>query len=73
MGSRGIVMESTLCPMYVEAPETVHHVFAGCKEIDGIWPLIARRWDVAIPSSCSVDSLIRWADHYSLLGVMELS
>ena len=65
LGSRGMVMESTLCPMCVEAPETVQHVFAGCKEIDGIWPLIARWWDVVITSSCSVDSLIRWADNIS--------
>ena len=66
LDSRGIVMESMLCPMCLEAPETVQHVFAGCKEIDGIWPLIARWWDVVIPSSCSVDSLIRWADNISL-------
>ena len=64
LGSRGIVMESTLCPMCLEAPETVQHVFAGCKEIDGIWPLIARWWDVETPS-CSVDSLIRWEDNIS--------
>jgi len=39
--------------------------FVGYKEIEGIWPLIARWWDVVIPSSCSVDSLIRWADNIS--------
>ena len=29
------------------------------------WTLIARWWDVVIPSSCSVDLLIRWADNIS--------
>ena len=65
LGSRRIILDSTLCPMCLEAPETVQHVFAGCKEIDGIWPLIARWWDVVTPSSCSVDSLIRWDDKIS--------
>ena len=58
-------MESTLCPMCLQAPETVQHVFAGCKEIDGIWALIAGWWNVVTPSSCLVDQLIRWEDNIS--------
>ena len=53
LGSRGIILDSTLCPTCLEAPETVEHVFARCKEIVGILSLIVRWWDVVTPS-CTV-------------------
>ncbi|PWA71851.1 RNA-directed DNA polymerase, eukaryota [Artemisia annua] len=61
--SRGIVLDSTLCP-------TVEHVFADCVELRGIWSNISRWWNVPTPSHVSVDSLINWADH-SKLSVLQ--
>ncbi|KAJ9556789.1 hypothetical protein OSB04_011403 [Centaurea solstitialis] len=64
LGSRGVILDSSLCPMCLEVPKTVEHVFARCKEIDGIWCLIARWWDVVAPYSYlfEVGSEIRAGD-----------
>ncbi|KAJ9557133.1 LOW QUALITY PROTEIN: hypothetical protein OSB04_011747 [Centaurea solstitialis] len=40
-GSRELFL--ILCFVH-RVPETAEHVFAGCKGIDGIWPLIAKWW-----------------------------
>ncbi|PWA92790.1 glycosyltransferase family 92 [Artemisia annua] len=68
--SRGIVLESTLCPVCSTSLETVEHVFADCVELRGIWSNISRWWNVPTPSHVSVDSLINWADH-SKLSVLQ--
>ena len=59
LGGKGIIIDSSLCPTCLEVPETVGHVFAGCKEVVDIWDLISRWWDVVVPYSCSMDSLIK--------------
>ncbi|GKA64157.1 RNA-directed DNA polymerase, eukaryota, reverse transcriptase zinc-binding domain protein [Tanacetum coccineum] len=67
--SRGIVLDSILCPVCSSSTETVEHVFSDCVELHGIWSNISRWWNVPAPSHISVDSLINWADH-SKLSVM---
>ena len=55
-----------LSPTCVEVPKSVDHVFTGCKDIVDIWLLIARWWDVVAPYTCSVDSMINWANNTPL-------
>ena len=66
LGGKGIILDSSLCPTCLDVPETIEHVFAGCKEVVDIWHLIARWWNVVVPYSCSVDSLIKLADNHFL-------
>ncbi|GJS86722.1 RNA-directed DNA polymerase, eukaryota [Tanacetum coccineum] len=68
--SRGIVLNTSLCPVCCTSLETVEHVFADCVELRGIWSNISRWWNVPIPSPASVDSFINWADQ-SKLSVMQ--
>ena len=40
--SRGIVLDSNLCPVCSSSLETVEHVFANCVELRSIWSNISR-------------------------------
>ncbi|PWA94731.1 RNA-directed DNA polymerase, eukaryota [Artemisia annua] len=68
--SRGIVLDSNLCPVCSSSLETTEHVFADCVELRGIWSSISRWWNIPTPSPVSVVSLINWAD-YSKPSIMQ--
>ncbi|PWA90452.1 RNA-directed DNA polymerase, eukaryota [Artemisia annua] len=68
--SRGIVLDSNLCPVCATSLETVEHVFADCVELRSIWSNISRWWNVPTPSLVLVDSIINWADQ-SKLSVLQ--
>ena len=48
--SRGIVLDSNLCPMCSSSLETTEHIFADCVELRDIWSSISRWWNIPTPS-----------------------
>ncbi|GJS06427.1 RNA-directed DNA polymerase, eukaryota, reverse transcriptase zinc-binding domain protein [Tanacetum coccineum] len=72
--SRGIVLNTSLCPVCCTSLETVEHVFAMFLRMDAlsfaVYGVPFGWWNVPIPSPASVDSFINWADQ-SKLSVMQ--
>ncbi|GJX86486.1 RNA-directed DNA polymerase, eukaryota, reverse transcriptase zinc-binding domain protein [Tanacetum coccineum] len=60
--SKGIDVDSTLCPLCMEDVETVNHIFFSCNMATVLWGLFASWWELDIPVCANVEDWFGWID-----------
>ena len=59
---KGVDLDSLLCSLCSCAGESTYHLFVRCVELKYIYCLIAKWWNVDVPSDMSVGSILKWAE-----------
>ncbi|XP_071716781.1 uncharacterized protein [Rutidosis leptorrhynchoides] len=57
LDKRGVDLDSVLCPLCSDAPESVEHAMFSCAKVREIWDGIARWWGCNLPLNLDFDSL----------------
>ncbi|GJW21773.1 RNA-directed DNA polymerase, eukaryota, reverse transcriptase zinc-binding domain protein [Tanacetum coccineum] len=65
-GSKGIEVDSLLCPICHEDVETANHTFFNCGMAQDLWALLARWWELDIPFCENISEWFTWLDSSSL-------
>ncbi|KAL4578257.1 hypothetical protein LXL04_014377 [Taraxacum kok-saghyz] len=63
VSSRGIMVESILCPVCGVAVESIDHLFVECSQLREIWHRLAIWWGVDVPRECTLRSFLDWSRH----------
>ena len=60
--TRGVDVESIMCPCCGESGEEVNHLFVSCVMAKQLWDRLARWIEVEIPAFSSVEEMWNWVD-----------
>ncbi|XP_071731784.1 uncharacterized protein [Rutidosis leptorrhynchoides] len=65
---RGIVLDTLLCPMCNNVPESIDHAILSCKTAQEVWEGIHKWWKINLPSHITLEELLGGSNYVNFSG-----